>query len=342
MFSGSHLIKAGVRRGLAALFCVSFILCVSTAVLAQDDIIKTDTSLVQLNVGVVDRQGRAITSLSQGDFAIYEDDVKRPIVAFEPTQSPFSLVMLLDMSGSTVNFRQQIQQAAIRFLDALAPEDRVSVIVFNGKGVRELAGFTTDRGKTAYAITLATGSGDTLLYDGLKESLRKLAGEGKRRKAIVVLTDGLDTEVRKSDRAAVAKANEVEISTVIKPEATSALNSVLADADRQGVTIFPLALPSGDPKRLPLPDPRIIAQYSAARTRLQMMADRTGGQVSDIRRLDQMARVYAELAAHLRTLYSIAYQPPNPDKRDGQWRAIRVDVTRPDLIAKTKTGYYAK
>jgi Ca-activated chloride channel homolog len=343
VFSGQYLIRASARCGLAALFCTALFLGFSTPVSAQDDpVLRTDTSLVQLNVGVVDRQGRAITSLSQGDFAIYEDDVKRPIVAFEPAQAPFSLVMLLDMSGSTVNFRQQIQQAAIRFLDALAPEDRVAVIVFNGKGVRELAGFTTDRQKTAYAITLASGSGDTLLFDGLKESLRKLAGEGKRRKAIVALTDGLDTEVRKADRAAVAKATEVEVSTVIKPETASALSSVLAAADRQGVTIFPLALPSGDAKRLPLPDPRIIAQYSAARTRLQMMADRTGGQVSDIRRLDQMARVYAELAAHLRTLYSIAYQPPNPDKRDGQWRAIRVDVTRPDLIAKTKTGYYAK
>ena len=342
VFSGQYINRAGVRFVLAALFCASFCLGFSTSVWAQDDILRTDTSLVQLNVGVVDRQGRSITSLSQGDFAIFEDDVKRPIVAFEPTQSPFSLVMLLDMSGSTVNFRQQIQQAAIRFLDALAPEDRVAVIVFNGKGVRELAGFTTDRQKTAYAITLAAGSGDTLLYDGLRESLRKLAAEGKRRKAIVALTDGLDTEVRKSDRAAVAKATDVEISTVIKPEATSALNSVLVDADRQGVTIFPLALPSGDPRRLPLPDPRIIAQYSAARTRLQMLADRTGGQVSDIRRLDQMARIYAELAAHLRTLYSIAYQAPNPNKRDGQWRAIRVDVTRPDLIAKTKTGYFAK
>jgi VWFA-related protein len=342
VFSGQYSIKASAKFILAALFCASFFLGLPTSVWAQDDILRTDTSLVQLNVGVVDRQGRAITSLSQGDFAIYEDDVKRPIVAFEPTQSPFSLVMLLDMSGSTVNFRQQIQQAAIRFLDALAPEDRVAVIVFNGKGVRELAGFTTDRQKTAYAITLASGSGDTLLYDGLKESLRKLAAEGKRRKAIVALTDGLDTQVRKSDRAAVAKATEVEVSTVIKPEATSALNSILADADRQGVTIFPLALPSGDPRRLPLPDSRIIAQYAAARTRLQMLADRTGGQVSDIRRLDQMARIYAELAAHLRTLYSIAYQPPNPNKRDGQWRAIRVDITRPDLIAKTKTGYYAR
>src|SRR5918999_1540241 len=342
VFLGQYLIKASARFGLTALLCACFFLSLPASVPAQDDILRTDTSLVQLNVGVVDRQGRAITSLSQGDFAIYEDDVKRPIIAFEPTQAPFSLVMLLDMSGSTVSFRQQIQQAAIRFLDALAPEDRVAVIVFNGKGVRELAGFTTDRKKTAYAITLASGSGDTLLYDGLKESLRKLAAEGKRRKAIVALTDGLDTQVRKSDRAAVAKATDVEISTVIKPEATSALNSVLADADRQGVTIFPLALPSADPRRLPLPDPRIIAQYTAARTRLQMMADRTGGQGSDIRRLDQMARVYAELAAHLRTLYSIAYQPPNPQQRDGKWRAIRVDVTRPDLIAKTKTGYYAR
>jgi len=250
--------------------------------------------------------------------------------------------MMLDMSGSTVNFRQQIQQAALRFLDALAPEDRVAVISFNGKGVHDLIGFTTDRRKTAYAITLATGSGETLFYDGLKQSLKKLAGEGKRRKAIVVLTDGLDTEVRKGDRAIVAKAAEAEVSTAIKPEASSALNSVLADADRQGVTIFPLALPSGDPKKLPLPDPLIIAQYAAARTRLQVLADRTGGWLAEINRLDQLAGLYAEVAASLRTLYSIAYQPPNQEVRDGKWRAIRVEVQRGDLIAKTKPGYYAR
>jgi VWFA-related protein len=297
---------------------------------------------VQLNVGVVDRQGRSITSLSQADFAIYEDDVKRPILAFEPTQSPFSLVMLLDMSGSTINFRQQIQQAAVRFLDALAPDDRVAVIAFNGKGVHELSGFTTDRGRTAYTITLASGAGNSPIYDALKLSLKRLATEGKRRKAIVVLTDGIDTEIRKADRAVVEAAPAAEVGTAIKPETSSALASVLADADRQGATIFPLALPSGDPKRLPLPDPLIIAQYAAARTRLQIMADRTGGQLSDIRRLDQMARVYAEVAAHLRTLYSIAYQPPNPEARDGKWRTIRVEVSRNDLIAKTKPGYYAK
>jgi hypothetical protein len=103
-----------------------------------DEVVKIDTSLVQLNVGVVDRQGRAITSLSRNDFKIYEDGVLRPIATFEPTESPFSLVMALDMSGSTINFRQQIQQAALRFLDSLGPDDRVAVVEFNGKGVKTL------------------------------------------------------------------------------------------------------------------------------------------------------------------------------------------------------------
>ena len=314
----------------------------SVAQPTQDDVLRTDVSLVQLNVGVVDRQGRAITSLTAGDFVVYEDDVRRPILNFEPTQAPFSLVMLLDMSGSTINFRQQIQQAAVRFLDALGPDDRVAVISFNGKGVHELIGFGTDRRKTAYAITLASGGGNTPFFDGLKQALKDLAGEGKRRKAVVVLTDGIDTEVRKEDRSTVAKASDAEVSTAIKPEAHPALNTVLADAHRQGVTIFPLALPSGDPKRLPLPDPLITAQYAAARTRLQLLADQTGGQVSDIRRLDQMARVYAEVAANLRALYSIAYQPPNPGTRDGKWRTIRIEMARADLIARTKPGYYAR
>ncbi len=307
-----------------------------------DEVIRTDTSLVQLNVGVVDRQGHAITTLSRNDFVIYEDGVRRPISSFEPTEAPFSLVMALDMSGSTINFRQQIQAAALRFLDALSPEDRVAVVAFNGKGVQSLIGFSTDRRRVAYAITIATGSGETPLYEALKYSLKELAREGKRRKAIVVLTDGLDTELRKGDRAALHKASDADVSTAIKPEANSQLNSVLNDADRQGVAIFPLALPSGDPKRLPLPDPLITAMYSAARTRIQLLADRTGGRLHEIRRLDDLAGLYAQVAADLRSLYSIAYQPRNPSARDGKWREIRIEVARADLVATTKPGYYAR
>lgn len=337
-----------IQRGLLVTVLTLAVLLSLTAasVSAQqpDEVITTETSLVQLNVGVVDRQGNVVRTLSANDFAVYEDGVRRPISHFEPTDAPFSLVMLLDSSGSTINFRQQIRNAAIRFLDALAPDDRVSIIQFSGKGVKSMLGFSTDRNRTAYAIDLAvtSGAGETHLYDGLKYSLKELAKEGKRRKAIVVLTDGLDTQARNSDRAALQKAGEAEVSTAIKPETSSPLNSVLNEADRYGVAIFPLALPSGDPKRLPLPDPFITAMYTAARTRIQLLADRTGGRLHEINRLDDLARLYAQVAADLRSLYSLAYRPPNPGTRDGKWHEIRIEVARADLIATTKPGYYAR
>jgi len=332
------------RRIAPILSFAALIIVIPCGIQAQqpDDVIKTDTSLVQLNVGVVDKQGRAITSLSSHDFVVYEDGVRRPIVAFEPTEAPFSLVLLLDMSGSTVNFRQQIQMSALRFLDALAPEDRVAVVQFNGKGVKSLISFTNDLKRVAYAITLAVGSGDTPLYEALNYSIKELGHEGKRRKAIVVLTDGIDTQVRNGDRAVVSKAEAKELSTAIKAETNSQVVSVLNDADRQGVTIFPLALPSGDPKRLPLPDPSITAMYAAARTRLQLLASRTGGRLHEIRRLDDLSRLYAQVAADLRSLYSIAYQPPTSSSHDGRWREIRVEIARADLVASTKPGYFAR
>src|SRR5712692_3284806 len=140
-----------VRTFPAMLTFAALLIAFAVGVSAQqpDEVITTDTSLVQLNVGVVDRQGHAITTLSRNDFVVYEDGVQRPIFSFVPTEAPFSLVMLLDMSGSTINFRQQIQGAALRFLDALAPEDRVAVVEFNGKGVKYLLGFSTDRGRIA-------------------------------------------------------------------------------------------------------------------------------------------------------------------------------------------------
>jgi VWFA-related protein len=308
-----------------------------------DDVVRTETSLVQLNVGVVDPRGRAVTSLSRNDFTVYEDGVKQQILHFEPTDAPFSLVLLLDISGSTLNFRQQFKQAALRFLDALAPEDRIAVVQFNAK-VKSLTGFSTDRKKAAYAIEIADGAGETHFYEALKYALHELDKEGnQRRKAIVVMTDGLDTLQRNSDRPLLAKAQtDEEAVAAIDAKASGALNAVLTAADRQGVSIFPLALPSGDPKRLPLPDPVITGIYSAARTRLQSLADRTGGRLNEIRRLDQMARLYAEVAAELRTLYTVAYQPPGDRARNGKWREIKIEVAQPELIVRTRPGYFAR
>ena len=336
-----HFASSTLKLASLAVAC----LLVSTpSLFAQepDEVLKVSTSLVQLNVGVVDRQGRPITNLSRGDFTVYEDDVVQPITEFEPTTAPFSLVLLLDMSGSTQSFRPTLKQSAYRFLDALAPGDRVAVISFNEK-VKTLAGFTTDIRKMANAIDSADGKGETHFYSALEFALDLLSREGQRRKAIVVLTDGLDTQMKKLDRASASNAHTSEEALAsVKPDASLSLNSVLRAADSQGVTVFPLALPSGDPKRLPFLEPVQTAIYSSARARMQTLADRTGGRLNEIRRLEDLGRIYAEVAAELRTLYTVVYRPTNANAQGGRWRAIRIEVQRPELIARTRAGYYGR
>ncbi|MBD0326924.1 MAG: VWA domain-containing protein [Pyrinomonadaceae bacterium] len=308
----------------------------------EEETISIDTSLVQLNVGVVDRQGRPVTTLSPSDFKVYEEGVRQSIQSFEPTTAPFSLILLLDMSGSTLSFRMTLKQAAIRFLDALGPQDRVAVVGFNEK-VKTLAGFNSDYEKIAYAIQYADGRGGTELYKALDYSLQELAKEKNRRKAIVVLTDGIDTQMRLADGTAVgnAQTNQAAIAA-IKPEQSAAFTGVLNAADRQGVTIYPLALPSGDPNRLADPNPKQVAIYTSARARIQALADRTGGQLNEIRRLEDLGYLYAEVAAQLRTLYTITYRPTVNEPRAKGWRSIRIEVTRPELVARTRPGYFAR
>jgi len=306
----------------------------------DDDIIKVDSSIVRLNVGVVDQKGRPITSLTKENFSIYENGVKQNIVRFEPTVAPFSVVMILDMSGSTKSFRDNIRFSALRFLDALAPDDRVAVIEFYKK-VNLLNDFTTDRKTVAQSIGSANGVGDTQLYKALKLALEKLAKEGSRRKAIVVLTDGVDTDMRNSDRDILGKFTDSQVLTALKPETNEVLNRTLNQSDAEGVTIYPLALPTGDPAKLADPTPRQIALFQAARSRLEVLAKRTGGTLNTINRLEEMSRLYAEVAADLRTLYTIEYQSNN-DKRDGKWRDIKIETSSPELISRTRQGYFAK
>ena len=306
----------------------------------DDDPIRIDSSIVRLNVGVVDQKGRSVTSLDKGNFELFEDGVKQEISRFEPSEAPFSVVIILDMSGSTLGFRQVIRQSAFRFVDALSPKDRVAVIEFYDK-VNLRNDFTTDRGTIANSIEVANGRGKTQLYKALDFALDKLAKERSRRKAIIVLTDGIDSAVRDNDRAFLEPLKDEQVPTAIKPEASDILNRVLNRSDAQGVTIYPLALPTGDPGKLADPTPRQVAMYKAARTRLQIVADRTGGTLNAINRLEDMGRIYAEVAADLRTLYTIEYQPTN-DKRDGKWRAIRIGVKNSDLISRTRQGYFAK
>jgi len=321
------------------LFLFSFFGCIS--VFAQnDDVIKVDSAIVRLNVGVADRQGRPVTNLGKENFILFEDGVKQDISRFEPTVAPFSVVMLLDMSGSTLGFREVIRQSAFRFIDALAPEDRIAVLEFNDR-VKLLNDFTGNRKSIANSINSANGRGKTQLYNALDFALEKLSKEGNRRKAIIVLTDGADSSLREVDRKFLEKVKETEFANAIKPENSAGLNSILNKSDNQAVTVYPLALPTGDPSRLAEPTPMQTALYTASRARLQMLAERTGGTFNAINRLEDMGKLYATVAADLRSLYTIEYAP-NDTTRNGKWRRIKIEVTNSELISRTRTGYFAK
>lgn len=324
-----------------AIFLVtSLLFCVISTVAQDDDPIRVDSSIVRLNVGVVDPRGRPILSLNKDSFDLFEDGVKQQITRFEPTEAPFSVVIMLDMSGSTLGFRQVIKQSAVRFIDALSPNDRVAVIEFYDK-INLRNDFTTDQAVIANSIAVSNGRGKTQLYKALDFALDKLSKEKSRRKAIIVLTDGVDSDVQNIDRKSLEPLNDDQIATAIKPDASEILNRILNRSDAQGVTIYPLALPTGDPARLADPTPRQTAMFKASRARLKIVADRSGGQLNSINRLEEMGRLYAQVAADLRTLYTVEYNPSN-EKRDGKWRAITISVKNSNYISRTRQGYFAK
>lgn len=328
------------RKILFSLFLLLLNFAAVSAQQTDEDVIKVDSSIVRLNVGVADRQGRPVTNLNKENFTLFEDGVKQQISNFEPTVAPFSVVILLDMSGSTLGFREVIRQSAARFIQALAPEDRVAVVEFYDK-VNLLNDFTTNRKSIFNSINSANGRGKTQLYKALDFSLGKLSKEGKRRKAIIVLTDGADSGARDADRIYLEKIKESDIVSAIKPDANDALSRVLNKSDNQGVTIYPLALPTGDPAKLAEPTPIQVAMYNASRLRLQILADRTGGTFNAINHLEDMGRFYASVAADLRALYTIEYSPADT-KRNGKWRQIKIEVDNAELISRTRQGYFAR
>ena len=305
-----------------------------------DDDIKVDSTVVRLNVGVVTSSGKPIKNLNKNDFTLYEDGVKQKILRFTPTVKPFSLVLMLDMSGSTLSFRQNIKMSALRFIDALAPDDRVAIIEFYDK-VNVLNDFTSDRKKILHSINVSNGRGNTRLYDSLNLALSKLSKEENRRKAIIVLTDGKDTKVESNDRKFLSVLDDKDMPNSLKPAQNPTLSNILEKAYNLGVTIYPLALPSGDPKKLADPLPIQVEIYTAARTRLKLLATQTGGRLNTINRLEEMGRLYAEVAADVRSLYTIEYEPSKTE-RDGKWREIKIKVKDPKLISRTRPGYFAK
>src|ERR1043166_4936780 len=292
------------------LFLLAILLLNVATVSAQDDddVVRVNTDLVVLNLTVTDKAGQYVKALKQPDFKIYEDGVQVPaenIVSFSVHESPYAAVVLLDSSGSMEARFALARSAAIRFLDGLRPEDVAAVYRFDSKveRVQEFSG-GRDLAPIAYAIH---AKGMTTLNDAIVEASKTLAERPEPRKAIVVLSDGMDTFSKASSEKAVESALAV------------------------GATIYAVDMSS-------LEIAGSARQQSAAQ--LRVFAEKTGGRFVAAPGGPAMRDTFAQIAEELGHQYTIAYRPLNK-KHDGKWRALEAKVGREDLTVRTRKGYKA-
>ena len=292
------------------LFLLVF-LCINVVVVVaqDDDVIRTDTNLVVLNVTVTDKAGQYAKGLKASDFKVYEDGVEvKPnmIASFSLQESPYAAVVLLDSSGSMEARFSLARSAAIRFLDGLRPEDVAAVYRFDSKveRVQEFSG-GRDLAPTAYAIH---AKGMTTLNDAIVEASKTLADRTEVRKAIVVLSDGMDTFSKASGDKAVETALGV------------------------GATIYAVDMSSLE-----------VGGTSGRQSALSLkgFAEKTGGRFITTPGGPQLRDAFTGIADELGHQYTISYRPANT-KRDGKWRTLEVKlVSHDDLTVRTRKGYRA-
>ena len=159
------------------------------------DVVRVNTTLVTLPVSVMDRDGRYIPNLRKEDFRLWEEGVEQNVAFFSSVDKPFSVVLMIDTSGSTRFRLDEIQEAAITFVNQLRQDDRVMVVSFDDQ-VRVLSEFTNDRSRLRNAIRRTEPGDGTKLYDAVDLVMNQRLSGVEGRKAIVLFTDGVDTTSR--------------------------------------------------------------------------------------------------------------------------------------------------
>ncbi len=298
----------------------------------EDFTLKLETALVNVPVLVLDRNGKYLPNLKREDFEIYEDSIKQEIDRFSSMEAPFNVALLMDTSSSTRFKLEDIQRAALAFSDQLREQDKLMVVSFDSK-IYVDSELTGDRRQMRQAILQTRTGPATRLYDAvdlvLSERLNKVEG----RKAVVLFTDGVDTASR------IASA----LSTLEMVEESNVLVYVI-----QYNTINDI--PQGPRIITATPQGRIVSdktiqifgasekEYLHGDKYLHETADRSGARLYKAETITDVSQAFAQIADELRHQYSLSYYPAN-EKRDGVYRKIRVVVSQPDAVVRSRKGY---
>jgi len=261
---------------------------------------------VTMYATVKDRHGRHITTLDRSDFSLWEEGSAQADLSVKKTteETPLSIVMLLDGSGSMAGATDLVIKAAKSFISFLSPHDRTAVITFNDR-VNLLTDFTSDRKALDAAVSQCRAIGGTALYDSILRASEMLKKE-KGMKALIILTDGVDEN---NDGTA--------------PGSAHTFKTALEKARESECIIYSIGLGKGV-------DKSVLSKLSLS----------TGGRMYLRPRPQELQDTYREVAEELRCQYAITYYPKNR-KKDGAWRNITIKTKREDCTVTTKQGYFA-
>ncbi|MEO8648748.1 MAG: VWA domain-containing protein, partial [Acidobacteriota bacterium] len=276
-------------------------------------------SIKQATIRVTDAFNRAVPGLQPADFEITENGTAREILDVKPATTPVNLVLLLDVSGSVDNYVNFIRKAARSFVDTVDRNDRISIVLFNDD-VKVLSGFTTDRQRLSEMLDTFDAGGGTAFYDAiaftLADTLRPMNGE---RTAIVVLTDGDDNR------------------------SFLPFDSLLGSIEESGALIYPLYVPStliaasdGDiEKEIDPLRARYMTLSKKAEGEGEKLAKISGGVYYPITQLSQIRTAYEDIAAQLRTAYSVRFRSADGSDPNGRPSPrLKVRVRRENAFAQ--------
>lgn len=275
--------------------------------------IRERTELVTLTVTVTDREGRTIEGLSATDLEIYEDKVKQQIEYYRTEDSPISVGVIFDLSGSMQRKLDAARQALKSFVETSHADDEFFLIGFNQRA-NLLAEYCDNEGLSD-RLNLINAQGNTALYDAIYLGVEKLLQGRHQRRALLIISDGQDNASRYSVGQLRQRLKETDVQLYcIGIERSGTIGKGERREEQRGHMIL------DDITRL------------------------TGGKAFFITSASQLEEAMSRIALELRQQYGLAYTPTN-QKRDGRWRKIQVRVNRPDglksLIVRAREGYFA-
>jgi len=322
--------------------------------------ISTEVKLVTVYASVRDKHGKIIPNLNQSDFALQEDARPQTIKYFaRESDLPLTLGLLVDTSLSQRRVLDQEKNASYSFFDHILREDKDKAFLIHfDREVELLQDLTASREKLRSALELLDtpeftttrgsgggggaggsgrghGGGGTLLYDSIYLASNELMKKQQGRKALIILTDGVDHGSKESLNNAMSSAQRAD---------TAVYSILFADEDAYGSGgrggfgghggYGGGGMGRGGPGRYPQqqrPDGKKI---------LERISKETGGQLFEVKKKLSIEQIYAQIEEELRNQYSLGYTPDRPNA-DSIYHLIHVTVNQKDLIVQAREGYYS-